>query len=54
MGGRQSHGEKNQRGDCTNLPEISNSMGKRSLCGNVRWLARIMIKLMIEKGKRVS
>lgn len=46
--------EENQREDYTDLPEISNSVSQGSLCGNVSWLARVMIKLWIIKGKETK
>lgn len=52
MGGKEE--VENQREDYTDLPEISNSVSQGSLCGDVSWLARVMIKLWIEKGKETK
>lgn len=45
---------ENQREDYTDLPEISNSVSQGSLRGNVSWLARVVIKLWILKGKETK
>lgn len=44
---RVSEGGKGK--DCTDLPEIGNGVGQRSLRGNVGWLARVMIELLMRQ-----